>query len=117
MNVGIVSPGDMGCRMAGALIQGGVTVRASLAGLPGVTLVPVDGPVGAASALKMCWSATSKGLQALWLESLVGAEGAAEVFRMVASSPIGSGRPETLDRSRDVWATVGAVAKHAAGRS
>lgn len=277
MNVGIVSPGDMGCRMARALMQGGVAVRASLAGrsertralareagiadsgtladlmrasdivlsivvpeqavaaardvaramgesgrrpvyvdcnaiapatareidgivggivdacilgtgrtgimrlfvsgaplaaLPGVTLVPVDGPVGAASALKMCWSATSKGLQALWMESLVAArmlgveepyrrelasrvsefepqlkrlpavahrfagemeqvartfsdaglppdmlDGAVEVFRLVASSPIGSERPETLDRSRDVWATVGAVAKHADGRS
>ena len=32
--------------------------------------------------------------------------GAAEIFRIVAASPLGDERPETVDRNRTLWETV-----------
>lgn len=135
----------------------------------GLDVRPLDGEIGKASGLKMCYGAMTKGLQALGTELLVAArlmgledtlraeqrettadvlawversiptmppkahrwvgemeeigacfadlgmtpailDGAAEMYRFVAGTPIGQESPEQRDRSRDAAGVVAALA-------
>ena len=130
--VGLLHPGEMGSAVGATLLAGGARVRWASQGrgaalsvgphvaesLPlfavgPVTAIALDGPVGAASALKMFHAGWNKGMQALLMSvrALAIAEGVDEALlaQWLISAPELPAHSERAvqDNARKAWRFVG----------
>ena len=82
----------------------------------GIAVRNLGPEIGRASGIKMCYASMTKGTSALRVAMLTVTphfhQGAAEIFRLLASTPFAHESPETIDRDRSLKDTISVTSEY-----